>query len=132
MDARVAKLVAQIFHDAESGVLTIPPYREEIFRLHLLVTDEESHERLLMCYQLLCKLVRADLTEGSPEAEALDADWIKFRNLFLAAEAADGDCIDYEELARRTQREVDAGRMSPDDPYHQHALALATPSVPET
>lgn len=132
IDIGVQHLINRIFADSESGFLAINDYREEIFRLHLLVTDEPSQERLLMCYELICKLARANLEEGSPEMEALDADWIQYRNLFLAAEAADGDRIDYDELARRTKREIDAGRMPPDDPFHFHAVSMSSPQIPES
>jgi len=110
MDQRVIDLWDRLMAYGESGSAPLPAIRDEVLELHEAITDEESRLGLMRIFNLVCDLVAVHLQETNGDLEAFAQHrhgqiWM-FRN----------------RLRYVTWREVQAGRMTEDDPLRRYAL----------
>jgi hypothetical protein len=128
----VIDLLERIIAEAASGApMDLPRIRNDIHEEHERATTTADREALLSIFKRV-------MDEAEPQIRAEDLE--EFRkvrrqdyNLLLVREAVIGDdsgLINPQRLAAITRREVDAGRMSPDDELHKLAVPGATVLTP--
>lgn len=97
-------------------------WREEIASLHQRATTQEEYVTLLRAHSILGLLADQVYDEGTA-SEIKKIHHAEYLN-FLNKEAIEGgDLINPAMLARITEREVEAGRLDPDDDFRQLAAA---------
>lgn len=97
-------------------------WREEIGALHEQATTEQEYVTLLRAHEILVEVGRhafdAETYEKLLSIARAEYTW------FLSREAMEGgDLVNPMMLDRITAREVEAGRMEPDDDYREFARA---------
>lgn len=139
MDQRVIDLWDRLMAYGESGAVPLPAIRDEVLELHATITDEESRLGLMRIFNLVCDLVAVHLQETNGDLEA----FVQHRQgqiwMFLRAECLVDGVLDRGRLRYVTWREVQAGRMTEDDPLRRYALGddaafdplLAAPTPPK-
>ena len=97
-------------------------FREEISFLHERATTQEEYVTLLRAHSILGVLVD-DVYDKQVASEIRKVHRAEYL-VFLNKEALeDGETINPAMLARITEREVEAGRLAPDDDFRQLAAA---------
>lgn len=97
-------------------------WREEIADLHKRATTQEEYLTLLRAHSIL-GLLADDVYDEDNAREIKKIHHAEYLN-FLSKEAIEGgDLINPAMLARITEREVEAGRLAPDDDFRQFAAA---------
>lgn len=97
-------------------------WREEIADLHTRATTQEEYLTLLRAHSIL-GLLADDVYDKVTAQEIKKVHHAEYLN-FLNKEAIEGgDLINPTMLARITEREVEIGRLAPDDDFRQYAAA---------
>ncbi len=97
-------------------------WREEIAELHKRATTQDEYVKLLNAHFVLGHLI--DEVYDKETAEKIRAVHSGEYKLFLNKEAmGNGDLINPAMLDKITTREVEAGRLAPDDDFRQLAAA---------
>lgn len=97
-------------------------WREEIADLHQRATTQEEYVTLLRAHSIL-GLLADQVYDEATAREIKKVHHAEYLN-FLNKEAIEGgDLINPAMLARITEREVEAGRLDPDDDFRQLAAA---------
>ncbi|HEX7875330.1 MAG TPA: hypothetical protein VF489_01970 [Sphingobium sp.] len=97
-------------------------FREEIVELHRRATTQEEYGSLLRAHSIL-GLLADQVYDEDTAREIKKIHHAEYLN-FLNKEAIEGgDLINPAMLARITEREVEAGRLDPDDDFRQMAVA---------
>ncbi|OJU22312.1 MAG: hypothetical protein BGN95_12275 [Sphingomonas sp. 66-10] len=122
MDQRVIDLWDRLMAYGESGSAPLPAIRDEVLELHEAITDEESRLGLMRIFNLVCDLVAVHLQETNGDLEAFAQHRHGQIWMFLRAECLVDGVLDRNRLRYVTWREVQAGRMTEDDPLRRYAL----------
>lgn len=97
-------------------------FREEIAELHALAATQGEFIELLQAHAILGLLADHAFDEETA-AKIKNVHQAEYLN-FLSHEAMEGgDLVNPAMLAHIVEREVEAGRLDPDDDYRQFALA---------
>lgn len=122
MDHRVTDLWNRLMSYEKGGPMPLPAMREEVLVLHEAITDEESRLGLMRIYNLICDLVAVHLEDVGGDLEAFAQHRQGQIWMFLRAECLVDGVLDRSRLRHVTGREVQAGRMTADDPLRRYAL----------
>ena len=99
-------------------------FRDEIAALHTVAATEEEYVTLLEAHRQLVAVGKLSFDEGTYQ-KLLPIAAGEYR-MFLNKEAMEGDSINPRLLARVTRREIEAGRLEPDDSLRNLAVAGAS------
>lgn len=99
-------------------------FRDEIAALHTVAVTEEEYVTLLEAHTQLVAVGKLSFDEGTYQ-KLLPIAAGEYR-MFLNKEAMEGDSINPRLLARVTRREIEAGRLEPDDSLRNLAVAGAS------
>ena len=99
-------------------------FRDEISALNTEATTEEEYVTLLEAHRNLVAVGKFTFDEET-YAKILPIAKSEYR-LFLAKEAMEGELINPALLERITRREVEAGRLDPDDDFRTLAISGAS------
>ena len=108
-----------------------PQIRKDIHAEHDRATTAQDREALLGIYKAVMDAVERQIREE--DLEAFRKARMEDYNLLLIKEATIEDTsghINPPRMAAITRREVEAGRMAPDDGLHKLAVAGATVLTP--
>ncbi len=122
MDQRVIDLWDRLMAYGESGTAPLAAIRGEVLELHEAITDEESRLGLMRIFNLVCDLVAVHLEDIGGDLEAFAQHRQGQIWMFLRAECLVDGVLDRSRLRHVTGREVQAGRMTADDPLRRYAL----------
>ena len=122
MDQRVTDLWNRLMAYNEGDAIPLAAFRDEVLQLHEAITDEESRIGLMRIFNLVCDLVAVHLEETGGDLHAFAAHRQSQMWMFLRAESLLDGVLDRSRLRDVTGREVQAGRMTPDDPLRLYAL----------
>jgi hypothetical protein len=99
-------------------------FRDEIAALHVGATTEEEHVSLLEAHRKLVAVAKFAYDEET-YANLFPITAVEYR-MFLNKEAMQDGLINPVLLERVTRREVEAGRLDPDDELRKLAIAGAS------
>ncbi len=97
-------------------------WREEIAELHRRASTQEEHVKLLRAHSILGVLADEVYDEGTAR-EIKKVHHAEYLNFLNKEAIGGGELINPAMLARITEREVEAGRLAPDDEFRQFAAA---------
>jgi len=104
--------------------LDFSEFQTELHEVKRNATNEQDHVALLQLHDIISKFMERNVVEQEKLQsfkELRDKDY----KLLLIYEALDGEYISPDKISAVTSREVAACRMSPEDKFHQLALAGA-------
>ncbi|MDB5575366.1 MAG: hypothetical protein JWR80_542 [Bradyrhizobium sp.] len=122
VDYRVADLWQRLLSYAKKDSMPIVEFRDEILALHEIVTDEKSRVALLCAFNIICDLMACYLEDTGGDLEAFAAHRRGQIYLFLRAECLVDGVLNGRRLQDVTKREIEAGRMTEDEPIRRYAM----------
>lgn len=123
MDSRVVELIDSVKICLASGEIEIKPLRDRIVSLHGDVDVEADKVTLIQLYHAIIDCAARNVLASGGDVQPLQDLRKSEERFFLMKEAMVGDNVDPDRLAYLTQREILAGRMTPDDDFHNFAVA---------
>lgn len=113
---RLVELMSRMEVDRVTGDFDFVGYKDEIVGLHSQLPHEADRVQCIVLYGMLINFGCDNISRNGGDPEALRNVAKAEHNLFLIKEAMDADGnVNPDEMARVTRREIESGRMEPDD-----------------
>jgi hypothetical protein len=117
--------MAELASSPTGASIDVRGYRDRIVHLHEQVeTDEDRGFLLEAFFSLMAFVERAAASQGQDASRIRGLRDADYRLMLIKEAQLDGN-IDPDLLARVTSREVTAGRLGPDDDFHDLATAAS-------